>query len=150
MALAGKKVYVGPFQKKSERPADGEIRFTNVYVKNLPDSVDDDKLGELFGEFGSVTSAVVMKARSAGQDAARVFAQRKRLQTDRSGRLRASLTNGTSGRMLEDLLEGLLCQQLGLAYKCAACAVPAGRACTPGSLAHPGEQRAAHHARFTC
>ena len=63
-SLAGKKVYVGPFQKKSERPADGEIRFTNVYVKNLPDSVDDDKLSELFGEFGSVTSAVVMRVRT--------------------------------------------------------------------------------------
>ena len=61
MSLAGKKVYVGPFQKKSERPADGEVRFTNVYVKNLPDSVDDDRLSEMFGEFGSVTSAVVMK-----------------------------------------------------------------------------------------
>ena len=61
MSLAGKKVYVGPFQKKSERPADGEIRFTNVYVKNLPDSVDDGQLTDMFGEHGSVTSAVVMK-----------------------------------------------------------------------------------------
>ena len=66
MSLAGKKVYVGPFQKKSERPADGEIRFTNVYVKNLADSVDDAKLQELFGEHGSVTSAVVMKVSLTG------------------------------------------------------------------------------------
>lgn len=61
MLLAGQKVYVGPFLKKSDRPVDKESRFTNVYVKNLPDSVDDKKLNEMFSEHGSVTSAVVMK-----------------------------------------------------------------------------------------
>ena len=65
MLLAGQKVYVGPFLKKSDRPADKESRFTNVYVKNLPDSVDDQKLNEMFSEHGSVTSAVVMKVPSA-------------------------------------------------------------------------------------
>lgn len=61
MLLAGQKVYVGPFLKKSDRPVDKESRFTNVYVKNLPDSVDDKKLNEMFSEHGTVTSAVVMK-----------------------------------------------------------------------------------------
>ena len=61
MLLAGQKVYVGPFLKKSDRPVDKESRFTNVYVKNLPDSVDDQKLNQMFSEHGSVTSAVVMK-----------------------------------------------------------------------------------------
>lgn len=64
MLLAGQKVYVGPFLKKSDRPVDKESRFTNVYVKNLPDSVDDKKLNEMFSEHGSVTSAVVMKVAS--------------------------------------------------------------------------------------
>ena len=61
MLLAGQKVYVGPFLKKADRPMDREHHFTNVYVKNLPDSVDDDKLNEIFSEHGSVTSAIVMK-----------------------------------------------------------------------------------------
>ncbi|KAL3156561.1 hypothetical protein ABBQ38_000851 [Trebouxia sp. C0009 RCD-2024] len=61
MLLAGQKVYVGPFLKKSDRPMDKESRFTNVYVKNLPDSVDDQKLNQMFSEHGSVTSAIVMK-----------------------------------------------------------------------------------------
>ena len=61
MLLAGQKVYVGPFLKKSDRPVDKESRFTNVYVKNLPDSVDDRKLNEMFSQHGGVTSAVVMK-----------------------------------------------------------------------------------------
>jgi RNA recognition motif. (a.k.a. RRM, RBD, or RNP domain) len=61
MLLEGKKVYVGPFQKSDERPASHEQRYTNVFVKNLPDSVDDKELLAMFGEYGSVTSAVVMK-----------------------------------------------------------------------------------------
>lgn len=61
MLLEGKKVYVGPFQKRNERPEDGEVRFTNVYVKNLAESVSDEKLREMFAEFGEVTSAIVMK-----------------------------------------------------------------------------------------
>lgn len=61
MLLAGQKVYVGPFLKKSDRPVDRESHFTNVYVKNLPESVNDEKLNEMFSEHGSVTSAVVMK-----------------------------------------------------------------------------------------
>ena len=65
MLLAGQKVYVGPFLKKSDRPVDRESHFTNVYVKNLPDSVDDKKLDEIFSEHGTVTSAVVMKASAA-------------------------------------------------------------------------------------
>lgn len=66
MLLAGQKVYVGPFLKKSDRPLDKENHFTNVYVKNLPDSVDDAKLNEMFSEHGTVTSAVVMTVHSLG------------------------------------------------------------------------------------
>ncbi|KAK9858458.1 hypothetical protein WJX84_004454 [Apatococcus fuscideae] len=61
MLLEGKKVYVGPFLKRSDRPADKDVRFTNVFVKNLAESVDDPKLHEMFAAFGEVTSAIVMK-----------------------------------------------------------------------------------------
>jgi polyadenylate-binding protein len=35
MLLEGKKVYVGPFLRRSERSSDSETKFTNVFVKNL-------------------------------------------------------------------------------------------------------------------
>ena len=35
MLLEGKKVYVGPFLRRSERASDSEASFTNVFVKNL-------------------------------------------------------------------------------------------------------------------
>ncbi|GMP45333.1 hypothetical protein CsSME_00013889 [Camellia sinensis var. sinensis] len=77
-ALNGKKVddkewYVGKAQKKSERELELKSRFeqtvkeavdkfqgVNLYIKNLDDSVDDDKLKELFSEFGSITSCKVL------------------------------------------------------------------------------------------
>lgn len=52
-------MYVGPFQRRSERPQDK--KFTNVYVKNLSETVSDEKVNELFAAFGPITSAVVMK-----------------------------------------------------------------------------------------
>ncbi|KAG5542100.1 hypothetical protein RHGRI_021827 [Rhododendron griersonianum] len=78
-ALNGKKVdekewYVGKAQKKSERELELKSRFEqtakeavdkfqglNLYVKNLDDSIDDDKLKELFLEFGTITSCKVMR-----------------------------------------------------------------------------------------
>ena len=35
--------------------------FNNVYVKNLHESVDEDKLKEVFGAIGKLTSVVIMK-----------------------------------------------------------------------------------------
>ena len=34
--------------------------FTNVYIKNFADSLDDEKLKELFKGYGSILSAKVM------------------------------------------------------------------------------------------
>lgn len=68
MLLEGKKVYVGPFLKRSDRPADKDVRFTNVFVKNLADSVDDEKLREMFAAYGEVTSAIVMKVSTLFKD----------------------------------------------------------------------------------
>ncbi|KAF5817513.1 hypothetical protein HanRHA438_Chr02g0055261 [Helianthus annuus] len=78
-ALNGKKIdekewYVGKAKKKSERELELKSRFeqtakeavdkfqgVNLYVKNLDDSVDDDKLKELFSEYGTITSCKVMR-----------------------------------------------------------------------------------------
>lgn len=77
-SLNGKKFddkewYVGKAQKKSEREIELKERFqslkesvdkfqgVNLYVKNLDDSIDDDKLREMFSEFGTITSCKVMR-----------------------------------------------------------------------------------------
>ncbi|KAL3351613.1 hypothetical protein AABB24_019940 [Solanum stoloniferum] len=62
MLMNDKQVYVGHFLRKQERESTtGMIKFNNVYVKNLADSATDDELKNVFGEFGSISSAVVMR-----------------------------------------------------------------------------------------
>lgn len=64
MNVEGKKVYVGPFLRRAERSSDSDAKFTNVYVKNLEESVDEETLSKMFAEFGMVTSAVIMRDES--------------------------------------------------------------------------------------
>ncbi|GAB4838712.1 poly(A) binding protein Pab2 [Ancistrocladus abbreviatus] len=62
MLLNDKQVYVGPFLRKQEREnAIDKAKFNNVYVKNLSDSTTDEDLKTVFGQYGTITSAVVMK-----------------------------------------------------------------------------------------
>ncbi|VVB10428.1 unnamed protein product [Arabis nemorensis] len=62
MLLNDKQVYVGPFLRRQERDTTANTtKFTNVYVKNLAESTTDDDLKNTFGEYGKITSAVVMK-----------------------------------------------------------------------------------------
>ncbi|KAL5065954.1 hypothetical protein RYX36_027691, partial [Vicia faba] len=78
-ALNGKKIddkewYVGKAQKKSEREHELKQKFEqrmkagadkyqgeNLYVKNLDDSIVDDKLKEMFSSYGTITSCKVMR-----------------------------------------------------------------------------------------
>ncbi|TQE10688.1 hypothetical protein C1H46_003591 [Malus baccata] len=78
-ALNGKKIdekewYVGKAQKKYERELELKERFeqsmkeasdkfqgVNLYIKNLDDSISDEKLKELFSEYGTVSSCKVMR-----------------------------------------------------------------------------------------
>lgn len=63
MLLQGKKVFVGKFQPRASRLRElGETarRFTNVFVKNFGEELDDSKLEEIFGKFGKITSCVTM------------------------------------------------------------------------------------------
>jgi len=63
MLLSDKKLYVGRFIPRKEREKElGEIakRFTNVYIKNFPDNINEDKLREMFEAFGKITSYKVM------------------------------------------------------------------------------------------
>ncbi|GLT47315.1 hypothetical protein SLA2020_210200 [Shorea laevis] len=62
MLLNDKLVYVGPFVRKQERDtATNKTKFYNIYVKNLSESTTDEDLQKIFGEFGTITSAVVMR-----------------------------------------------------------------------------------------
>ncbi|KAL8143755.1 hypothetical protein V2J09_016787 [Rumex salicifolius] len=59
--LREKQVYVGPFVRRQQRENSvDKTKFSNVYVKNLSDSTSDEQLRKTFGEFGTITSAVVM------------------------------------------------------------------------------------------
>jgi polyadenylate-binding protein len=70
----GQDLYVGRAQKKHEREEElrksyeaarlekaNKYQGVNLYIKNLADDVDDDKLRQMFSEFGPITSAKVMR-----------------------------------------------------------------------------------------
>ncbi|EPS61542.1 hypothetical protein M569_13255, partial [Genlisea aurea] len=62
MLLNGKQVFVGPFLRKQERDISADkAKFTNVFVKNLAESTTEDDILKIFGEFGPISSSVVMK-----------------------------------------------------------------------------------------
>ncbi|XP_041725555.2 polyadenylate-binding protein 1A [Coregonus clupeaformis] len=69
----GRQVYVGRAQKKGERQTELKRKFeqmkqdrmtryqgVNLYVKNLDDGLDDERLRKEFSPFGTITSAKVM------------------------------------------------------------------------------------------
>merc|ERR1719340_412668 len=79
--IGGKTLYVGRAQKKAERQAELKKKFeqlkmerlnryqgVNLYVKNLDDSIDDERLRKEFTPYGTSTSAKVMceEGRSKG------------------------------------------------------------------------------------
>lgn len=55
-------VFIGPFIPRSERKsAGGKAKFTNCYVKNFGDELDEEGLKKLFGEYGEIKSACIMR-----------------------------------------------------------------------------------------
>lgn len=60
MMIEDKIVYVGKFQKRTDRPQTKDT-YTNVYLKNLSTEVSDDELKAMIAEFGETTSIVIMK-----------------------------------------------------------------------------------------
>ncbi|XP_073326538.1 polyadenylate-binding protein 1-like isoform X1 [Pagrus major] len=71
--INGKMVYVGRAQKRLERQGELKRKFdqikqdriqryqgVNLYVKNLDDSIDDERLRKEFAPYGTITSAKVM------------------------------------------------------------------------------------------
>jgi len=62
MLLNGKKVFVGKFERRSDRPGAGGAKFTNVYVKFIPAEWTESKFEQEFGNFGKITSLLLQKS----------------------------------------------------------------------------------------
>ncbi|KAF9593645.1 hypothetical protein IFM89_024462 [Coptis chinensis] len=62
MLLNDKAVFVGPFLRKQERDntVNKEV-FKSVFVKNLSESTTDEDLMKVFGEYGTIDTATVMR-----------------------------------------------------------------------------------------
>jgi len=63
MLLNDRKVFVGRFKSRKEREAELGARakeFTNVYIKNFGEDMDDEKLREVFSKYGNSMSIHVM------------------------------------------------------------------------------------------
>ncbi|ELR50961.1 Polyadenylate-binding protein 1-like protein, partial [Bos mutus] len=64
MLLNDRKVFVGHFKSRREREVELGARameFTNIYVKNLHVDVDEQRLQDLFSQFGKMLSVKVMR-----------------------------------------------------------------------------------------
>lgn len=64
MLLNDKEVYVGhhiPRRERASKYEETKAKFTNVYVKNFDESVNDEALTKMFAPFGEITSAVVQR-----------------------------------------------------------------------------------------
>ena len=62
MLINDKQVYVGHHIRKQERESSlNKTKFNNVFVKNLSEVTTDEDLKKIFGEYGIITSAVVMR-----------------------------------------------------------------------------------------
>ena len=59
MKIGAKTVFVGLFQKQNDRDNGTPKAFSNIYMKHLPESWDEDKVSSVLNEFGAVTSFVV-------------------------------------------------------------------------------------------
>ncbi|KAM3858376.1 polyadenylate-binding protein 1A-like [Diretmus argenteus] len=63
MLLNDRKVFVGRFKSRKEREAELGARakeFTNVYIKNFGEDMDEEKLREVFSKYGNAMSIRVM------------------------------------------------------------------------------------------
>ncbi|KAM7140602.1 polyadenylate-binding protein 4-like [Molossus nigricans] len=57
------RLFVGPFKNRRDREAELQNKaneFTNVYIKNFGDDMNDEKLKEIFCQYGKILSVKVM------------------------------------------------------------------------------------------
>lgn len=58
--IADQTIEVAPFKSRTERGVADQKTFTNVYVKNLPEDWDRNKMDSVFSQYGPVNSSVIM------------------------------------------------------------------------------------------
>ncbi|XWS59577.1 hypothetical protein CRYUN_Cryun08bG0134100 [Craigia yunnanensis] len=60
--IGDKQIYLGKFMKKSDRVLPSpDVKYTNLYIKNLDPDIKEELLQEKFSEFGKIASLVVAK-----------------------------------------------------------------------------------------
>ncbi|KAK8914102.1 Polyadenylate-binding protein 5 [Platanthera zijinensis] len=62
MLVNERKVYVGLFMRRQDRDrTNGSPKFTNVFVKNFPETFTEEDLKNEFSEFGDTDSVIIMR-----------------------------------------------------------------------------------------
>ncbi|KAG9456829.1 hypothetical protein H6P81_001337 [Aristolochia fimbriata] len=60
--VGDKQIYVGNFIKKSERVLPSpDVKYTNLYMKNIDPDITEELLEEKFSEFGKIANLVISK-----------------------------------------------------------------------------------------
>ncbi|XP_039047564.1 polyadenylate-binding protein 7-like isoform X3 [Hibiscus syriacus] len=60
--VGDKQIYVGKFMKKSDRVLPSpDVKYTNLYIKDLDSDITEEILQEKFSEFGKIASLVVAR-----------------------------------------------------------------------------------------
>merc|ERR1719191_1039746 len=61
MQIGESTVFVDFLKKRESKPEAGkDAPYTNLYLKHFPDSYDEEKIKELFKEYGEITSLALM------------------------------------------------------------------------------------------
>jgi polyadenylate-binding protein len=111
----GQKLYVGRAQKKHEREEElrkqyeaarlekqSKYQGVNLYIKNLDDDVDDEKLRELFTPFGTITSAKVMRDAMPADNAETPSEEKKEEDTEEKKESEEEKKEGSGDESKED------------------------------------------------
>ncbi|KAK2196869.1 bifunctional Nucleotide-binding alpha-beta plait domain superfamily/RNA recognition motif domain/Polyadenylate-binding protein-Hyperplastic disc protein/RNA-binding domain superfamily/PABP [Babesia duncani] len=109
MLIGSEKVSVAPFLRRTERTETFDEVFTNLYVRNFPESFTEDDLKELFSPYGEITSMMIKS-----DDKGRKFAFINFADT----KMARSALDGLNGTRVQDNIEPLLvCQHQGKARR---------------------------------
>lgn len=156
----GRQIYVGRAQKKAERQAELRKKFeeekaqrmnkwagVNLYVKNLDDTIDDERLRREFQAFGNITSAKVMsdsngRSKGFGFVCFSTAEEATKAVTDMNGKIVVSKPLYVAlAQRKDDRRQQLLTQQYQRATQLANRQPPAGPGMHP---MHPGGPLAAN------
>ena len=61
-------LFVVFFQVSFARPSSESIKFSNLYVSNLPHSMTQEELERMFADFGSIISSKILCNPKAGRE----------------------------------------------------------------------------------